>query len=47
MRILIANWSCRRAGGTETYLGRIMSRLAGRGHEVGFCFEVDEPDGRR
>ena len=31
MRILIANWSCRRAGGTETYLGRIMSRLAGRG----------------
>jgi glycosyltransferase involved in cell wall biosynthesis len=46
MRILIANWSCRRAGGTETYLGRIMSRLAGRGHEVGFCFEVDEPDGR-
>jgi glycosyltransferase involved in cell wall biosynthesis len=46
MRILVANWSCRRAGGTETYLGRIMSRLAGRGHEVGFCFEVDEPDGR-
>jgi glycosyltransferase involved in cell wall biosynthesis len=46
MRILIANWSCRRAGGTETYLGQIMSRLAGRGHEVGFCFEVDEPDGR-
>ena len=31
MRILIANWSCRRAGGTETYLGRIMSRLTGKG----------------
>lgn len=46
MRILIANWSCRRAGGTETYLGRIMTRLAGRGHDVGFCFEVDEPYGR-
>jgi glycosyltransferase involved in cell wall biosynthesis len=46
MRILIANWSCRTAGGTETYLGRIMTRLASRGHEVGFCFEVDEPDDR-
>ena len=46
MRILIANWSCRRTGGTETYLGQIMSRLGGRGHAVGFCFEVDEPDGR-
>ena len=46
MRILIANWSCRRAGGTETYLGRIMTRLASRGHEVGFCFEVDEPGDR-
>jgi len=46
MRILISNWSCRRAGGTETYLGRIMARLTGRGHEVCFCFEVSEPEGR-
>jgi glycosyltransferase involved in cell wall biosynthesis len=46
MRILISNWSCRRAGGTETYLGRIMARLTARGHEVCFCFEVSEPDGR-
>jgi glycosyltransferase involved in cell wall biosynthesis len=44
MRILISNWSCRRAGGTETYLGRIMSRLTASGHEVCFCFEVSEPE---
>jgi glycosyltransferase involved in cell wall biosynthesis len=46
MRILISNWSCRRAGGTETYLGRIMARLTGSGHEVCFCFEVSEPESR-
>jgi glycosyltransferase involved in cell wall biosynthesis len=46
MRILISNWSCRRAGGTETYLGQIMARLTASGHEICFCFEVDEPEGR-
>ena len=46
MRILIANWSRRRAGGTETYLERVMIALAARGHDLAFCFEVDEPEGR-
>jgi glycosyltransferase involved in cell wall biosynthesis len=46
MRILISNWSCRRVGGTETYLGQILARLSASGHEVCFCFEVDEPEGR-
>jgi glycosyltransferase involved in cell wall biosynthesis len=46
MRILISNWSCRRVGGTETYLGQIIARLAASGYEVCFCFEVDEPEGR-
>ena len=46
MRILIANWGGRRAGGTETYLAQVMPRLAARGHEIGFCYEVDEPEGR-
>jgi glycosyltransferase involved in cell wall biosynthesis len=46
MRILIANWSRRRAGGTETYLEQVMVALAGRGHDLAFCFEVDEPEGR-
>ena len=46
MRILIANWSRRRAGGTETYLEQVMAALAARGHDLAFCFEVDEPEGR-
>jgi glycosyltransferase involved in cell wall biosynthesis len=46
MRILVGNWGRRLAGGTETYLGQVMSRLAARGHEIGFCFEADEPEGR-
>ena len=43
MRILIATWSCRRVGGTETYLGRIAARLAAAGHALAFGFEVDAP----
>ena len=46
MRILVGNWGRRRAGGTETYIGQAMAWLAARGHSIGFCFEVDEPDGR-
>lgn len=46
MRILIANWGRRRAGGAETYLAQVMPRLAARGYEIGFCYEVDEPEGR-
>ena len=43
MRILIATWSSRHAGGVETYLARVIPALRGRGHEIGFCYEVDEP----
>ena len=32
--------------GPKPIWARSWRRLAGRGHEVGFCFEVDEPDGR-
>ncbi len=46
MRIAITNWSGRKVGGTETYLGGIVPALLGLGHEVGFWYEVDRPDGR-
>ena len=46
MRILIATWSSRRAGGTETYLAAVTSALARRGHSLGFCHEVEEPADR-
>jgi glycosyltransferase involved in cell wall biosynthesis len=46
MRILVATWSSRQVGGTETYLGRIMALLAAAGHEIAFGFETDDPAGR-
>ncbi|MGH9370283.1 MAG: glycosyltransferase family 4 protein [Vicinamibacterales bacterium] len=46
MRILIATWSSRLVGGTETYLGRIMPLLAAAGHEIAFVYELDEPANR-
>jgi glycosyltransferase involved in cell wall biosynthesis len=46
MRILIATWSRRQVGGTETYLGRIVPLLADANHAVAFGYEVDEPEGR-
>jgi glycosyltransferase involved in cell wall biosynthesis len=46
MRILVTNWTRRRVGGTETYLGRIMSLIADRGHEIGFAYETDAPADR-
>ena len=46
MRILATTWSSRRVGGAETYLGRIMALLSALGHDIGFCFEVDEPVAR-
>ncbi len=46
MRILVATWSCRLAGGTETYLGRIMALLATAGHEIALGYEVDAPGDR-
>lgn len=43
MRILLANWTRRRVGGAETYLGRVMPLLAARRHSLALAFEVDEP----
>ena len=43
MRILITTWSSRRVGGAETYVGRVMAQLHAEGHQIGFCFETDEP----
>jgi glycosyltransferase involved in cell wall biosynthesis len=47
MRILITTWSSRQAGGAETYVGRVMAQLHASGHQIGFCFETDEPRERQ
>jgi glycosyltransferase involved in cell wall biosynthesis len=46
MRILISTWSCRKVGGIEAYLGHVTPLLAAAGHDVGFAYEVDEPENR-
>jgi glycosyltransferase involved in cell wall biosynthesis len=46
MRIAVVNWSRRRAGGTETYLGSILPGLARRGHTVSLWHEIDRPVNR-
>ncbi len=43
MRIAIANWSRRIAGGVETYLADVVPALAGLGHELALITELDEP----
>jgi glycosyltransferase involved in cell wall biosynthesis len=46
MRIALANWSNRLAGGVETYLGAIAPALGAAGHEVGLIHETDAPRSR-
>ena len=46
MRIAVVNWTGRRVGGTEVYLGLIVPALMDAGHEVAFWHETDLPDGR-
>lgn len=46
MRIAIITWSNRKVGGTETYLGDLMSRLCERGHELCLVHEIGGPDER-
>lgn len=46
MRIAVVNWSRRRVGGTETYLGNIIPGLVRRGHTVALWHEIDRPVNR-
>lgn len=46
MRIAVVNWTGRRVGGTETYLGLIIPVLSEAGHEVAFWHETDVPGDR-
>jgi glycosyltransferase involved in cell wall biosynthesis len=43
MRVAIANWTARHAGGIETYVGRVSEALANHGHEIFFLYEHDAP----
>jgi len=46
LSIAVINWSRRRVGGTETYLGLIIPALIEAGHEVAFWHETDVPRNR-
>ncbi|HEX7174734.1 MAG TPA: glycosyltransferase family 4 protein [Pyrinomonadaceae bacterium] len=46
MRIAVVNWSRRRAGGVETYLGGVIRELLRSGHEIAFWHECDKPADR-
>lgn len=46
MRIAVINWSRRRVGGTETYLGSIIPGLIRRGHSLALWHEIDRPANR-
>lgn len=46
MRIAVANWSRREAGGAERYLSRVIPALTAAGHEVALLYELDEPQDR-
>jgi glycosyltransferase involved in cell wall biosynthesis len=46
LRVAVVNWTGRRVGGTETYLGLILPALSEAGHEVAFWHETDVPGDR-
>jgi glycosyltransferase involved in cell wall biosynthesis len=46
LRIAVINWSRRKVGGTETYLGSIIPGLVRRGHSLSFWHEIDRPANR-
>ena len=46
MRIGIATWTRRLAGGVETYLSALVPALLERGHQVSLLHEVDQPSDR-
>ena len=43
MRVAIVNWTGRRVGGAETYVGLVTGALQQRGHAVYFWHEDDKP----
>jgi glycosyltransferase involved in cell wall biosynthesis len=46
MRIAVANFSSRRVGGAESYIGEVIAEFANSGHEVGLFVEIDVPADR-
>jgi glycosyltransferase involved in cell wall biosynthesis len=44
MRVAIINWTRRRVGGAETYLGRVIPALQTANHELFFWHETDGPE---
>ena len=46
MRVAVVNWSRRKVGGTETYLGNIIPALTERGHSIALWHEIDRPHKR-
>lgn len=43
MRVAVATWTNRLAGGVETYLAAVVPALVQRGHHVAILHEVEEP----
>src|SRR6185295_9720301 len=46
MRVAVASWTSRYAGGIESYLGAVMPALRHAGIDVAFFHEADEPSNR-
>jgi glycosyltransferase involved in cell wall biosynthesis len=46
MRVAVASWTSRYAGGIESYLGAVMPAMRRAGLEVAFFYEADEPSSR-
>lgn len=44
MRIAVANWTRRRAGGVETYVEQVLAAFAAEGHETSYWYEIDRPE---
>ena len=47
MRVAVASWTARYAGGIESYVSAVMPALRDAGLDVSFFHEADEPKGRQ
>lgn len=47
MRIAVASWSRRHAGGAETYLEHVLPALCAVGHDVAYWYETEQPASAR